>query len=194
MLAVPSRDPAEEVTDMSISEEPRKGPPLSNQLKALQAQAAHVSGGQLAALVLADQRQRWAKGERVLVEVYLAQLPALKSNSEALLDFIYGEVLLREEHGEAPQVDEYLQRFPELDAPLQRQFVVHEAVRPSDPELSASQQETRPPRAEQDTRKSPPPQSAAVVLGRSDDLPSGLAATASRSCSVGRHGGSLPGA
>ena len=71
----------------------------------------------LAASLLADQRARWVRGDRVRVEEFLKSHPGLRENSELLLDLIYAETILRGERGETPTVDEYVQRFPELAAP-----------------------------------------------------------------------------
>ena len=57
--------------------------------------------------VRAEQCECWQRGERVLVEAYLAKEPTLADDGEALLDLIYSEVLLREEHGERTTADEY---------------------------------------------------------------------------------------
>lgn len=65
-----------------------------------------------------DQRERWQRGERVLVESYLEQHPALSSDAAALLDLIESEIALREELGEAPQAEEYIARFASLRTPL----------------------------------------------------------------------------
>jgi tetratricopeptide (TPR) repeat protein len=62
------------------------------------------------------------------VEAYLQQLPALRKNPEAVLDLIYNEMVLRHHLGEAPSLEEYLQRFPEYDEPLRRQFSVYRAL------------------------------------------------------------------
>src|SRR4051794_18949422 len=75
-----------------------------------------------------DQRRRWGRGERVPVEAYLERFPALGQDREAVLDLILGEVILREEAGERPRLDEYLGRFPPLAAPLRIQFEVHQAI------------------------------------------------------------------
>jgi serine/threonine protein kinase len=80
------------------------------------------------AALLADQRERWGRGDCVLVEVLLQQHPALAGDAEGLLDLIYQEVYLRERRGEAPRRDEYLRRFPHLAAPLAAQFDVHQAI------------------------------------------------------------------
>jgi serine/threonine protein kinase len=78
--------------------------------------------------LLADQRDRWARGDCVPVETLLHQHPALHPDTEGLLDLIYQEVFLRERRGETPQRDEYLRRFPHLAAPLGEQFDVHQAI------------------------------------------------------------------
>ena len=56
----------------------------------------------------------WRRGERVPVETYLAQAARAAGRPRAVLDLIYNEILLREEAGESPQLEEYLSRFPEL--------------------------------------------------------------------------------
>jgi WD40 repeat protein/tRNA A-37 threonylcarbamoyl transferase component Bud32 len=98
-------------------------------LDSLRARANECSATELADAALADLRERWRQGERVPVETYLDQLPALRSDNDCLLDFVYGEILVREELGEAPDVDEYIQRFPEHESALRRQFNLHRAVR-----------------------------------------------------------------
>ena len=75
-----------------------------------------------------DQQQRWRRGERVLVETILKQNPYLADDRPALVDLIYGEVVLREAQGEAPTLEEYVQRFPQCETELRRQFAVHVAV------------------------------------------------------------------
>src|SRR5262249_32733321 len=42
---------------------------------------------------------------------------------------IYHEILLREQAGESPQLEEYLRRFPELAPELRLQFDLEEAIR-----------------------------------------------------------------
>jgi serine/threonine protein kinase/WD40 repeat protein len=74
--------------------------------------------------LLADQRSRWDRGERVPVEHFLSNKPGLRDNTEVLLDLIYAEVVLRREAGETPTVDEYVARFPALAEPIRTQFEV----------------------------------------------------------------------
>jgi WD40 repeat protein/serine/threonine protein kinase len=78
--------------------------------------------------ILLDQAQRWQRGDKVLAEFYLDQNPLLRSNQDALLDLIYNEILLRQKHAEAPRLEDYLQRFPELALPLEVQFAVERAM------------------------------------------------------------------
>jgi WD40 repeat protein/serine/threonine protein kinase len=87
-----------------------------------------VSAHELAALVRADQRLRWQRGERMLAERYIEDFAALANSEANVLDLIYNEVLLREEQGETLDEVEYLERFPALAAPLRRQFALHRQI------------------------------------------------------------------
>jgi serine/threonine protein kinase/tetratricopeptide (TPR) repeat protein len=75
-----------------------------------------------------DQRRRWLKGDRIRVEAYLVRQPALAADREALLDLIYNEIVLREQHGERAGLEEYVKRFPQFADELGRQFEVHRAI------------------------------------------------------------------
>jgi serine/threonine protein kinase len=90
--------------------------------------AEERTAAQLVEELRAEQRGCWLRGERVGVEVYLAQHPALQADTDGAVKLIYHEVLLREERGEAPQLDEYLQRFPQWADRLRPLFEVHQAV------------------------------------------------------------------
>ena len=59
-------------------------------------------GGPAVEGLLADQRRRGLRGESFRVEDYIARHPALRDDTEGLLDLIYNEVVLREERGESP--------------------------------------------------------------------------------------------
>jgi WD40 repeat protein/serine/threonine protein kinase len=80
---------------------------------------------QLVARLRADQRRRWHQGDRVLAEAYRDQEPALRADEDMFLDVVYSEVLLREELGEAPCLQEYARRFPEHREALRLQFELH---------------------------------------------------------------------
>jgi tetratricopeptide (TPR) repeat protein len=75
-----------------------------------------------------DQRRRWQQGDRLAVEVYLKQEPALEMDAEAVLELIYNEVVLREEAADPPRLEEYLDRFPAYADQLRIQFEVHRAL------------------------------------------------------------------
>ncbi|MBV9122953.1 MAG: hypothetical protein JO112_06335, partial [Planctomycetes bacterium] len=75
-----------------------------------------------------DQRRRWREGEHLRTEVYLDQEPALQADPEAVLELIYNEIVLREENGERPRLEEYLERFPQYGPELRIQFEVHQAL------------------------------------------------------------------
>ena len=75
--------------------------------------------------LLDEQGQRWRRGECLTVEQFVEVEPALIDEPENLLDLIYHEVLLREERGESPDLEDYRTRFPTLLEPLRDQFLVH---------------------------------------------------------------------
>src|SRR5262245_35610928 len=81
----------------------------------------------LAAALRVDQRERWAIGERVPAADYLREFPALRDDPEAAIELIYGEFLLREAMGEAPELGEYLRGHPEYAEQLAIQIDLHRA-------------------------------------------------------------------
>jgi WD40 repeat protein/tetratricopeptide (TPR) repeat protein len=81
--------------------------------------------------ILDDQSRRWQRGEKLLVESFLAEQPALREDPEAVLDLIYHEVVLRQAQGEAVDVEEYIRRFPDWAAQLRLHFQVHRAIDPT---------------------------------------------------------------
>jgi Protein kinase domain/Leucine Rich repeat len=64
--------------------------------------------------VLAEQRQLWLQGERVLAEQILHEHPELVDDRDAVQRLIMGEYHLRRDLGEAVKLDEYRQRFGHL--------------------------------------------------------------------------------
>ncbi len=73
------------------------------------------------------QREAWLSGARPTVEL-IARSASIPSEPDFLLDLIYNEIVLREEIGESPQLDEYLEKFPQLGEDLQLHFEVHRAI------------------------------------------------------------------
>ncbi len=84
--------------------------------------------GALLRLLLKHQRRAWRRGEPTPVETYLSQHPTVRTDTQAVLDLIYNEIMLREETGESPPLEEYLRRFPELAPELRLQFEVEQAI------------------------------------------------------------------
>jgi tRNA A-37 threonylcarbamoyl transferase component Bud32 len=63
---------------------------------------------ELLALLYADQRQRWARGNPLTVQAYLERYPALRDDAERRAALIYHEFVLREEQGDTPDFAKYL--------------------------------------------------------------------------------------
>jgi hypothetical protein len=119
-------------------------------------------------VLLVDQRQRWQRGERVLVEAYLEQQPALRADPGRVLDLVYHEVLLREEQDEKPQLEEYLDRFPQFPSQLRLHFEVHRALQtgPGTTPPSAPAADGRSPDGDGAPAPSVPGYELLGVLGR----------------------------
>ena len=73
-------------------------------------------------------RCRWTRGERISAESYLSRFPGLLDDPECALDFIYSELLLREQHGEVPDLEEFVARFPNQADVLRQQIELHRAL------------------------------------------------------------------
>src|SRR5262249_43053364 len=91
---------------------PLAGTELGPEGTELLSRARGLSAAEQLALVLADQGQRWERGQPIRVEAYLRALPELAANADSVLDLIYHEVVLWQEQGETPPRAEYLERFP----------------------------------------------------------------------------------
>jgi hypothetical protein len=90
--------------------------------------AGPLAPARVAAALRVDQRQRWLSGERVPVEDYLRRHPAVRADRESALDLIFNEFLLREQLGEQPTADEYVERFPEYRDVLPAQVELYRAL------------------------------------------------------------------
>src|ERR1700730_7926100 len=75
--------------------------------------------------VLDDQSGCWRRGERLPAEVFLDRRPGLRCDTNAVLDLIYHEILLRCRLGERPAAAEYARRFPHFAGHLRAHFEVH---------------------------------------------------------------------
>jgi WD40 repeat protein len=98
--------------------------------------------------LLDDQQARFQRGEPLLVDSYLQQHPELRSRTEDLLTLIYNEIVLQEQRGEMPRLEEYAARFPELARELREQFEMHGLLGPPAPDAESGhgrQDSTVPP-------------------------------------------------
>ncbi|MCE9560780.1 MAG: protein kinase [Planctomycetes bacterium] len=77
--------------------------------------------------ILDRQSQAWLTGSSPSIEELLEGSP-LRHDPEAQLDVIYNEIVLREERGEQPTVDEYAHRYPHLRRELEQHLEVHRAL------------------------------------------------------------------
>jgi tRNA A-37 threonylcarbamoyl transferase component Bud32 len=89
-----------------------------------------------------DQRERWQRGDKRLVEQYFDDHKELRSDEKLLLDFVCSEFSLRQEHGDTPTLAEYVERFPALAQQLELLFEVMQAI-DSEPALQAFDPDSR---------------------------------------------------
>jgi WD40 repeat protein len=88
--------------------------------------AGAAGGEDRVAAIRRDHRERWLRGERVPVEAYLGGAEAGTAvDADSALVLVHGEYLLRQELGEAPALEEYLDRFPSLAERLRAVDSVH---------------------------------------------------------------------
>jgi serine/threonine protein kinase/lipoprotein NlpI len=90
----------------------------------------NLSANDLDAL-LDRQKAAWIAGERPRVEDLLTG-SSFPNQPEAFLDLLYNEIVLREELGECPSVDEYVENYPQLADDLQLHFEIHAALQKDD--------------------------------------------------------------
>jgi tetratricopeptide (TPR) repeat protein/predicted Ser/Thr protein kinase len=98
-------------------------------------------------LLRSHQADAWRSGQRVPAEEYLGHLPEIQANTEELLVLICGEVHLRRQLGDTPDVAEYQRRFPELAEELTRQFELDALLDGPAAESSAETSPDDPPAA-----------------------------------------------
>ena len=78
--------------------------------------------------LLERQHRSWADNEPISIENLLSDSVGLTQGSDAIVDLIYAEVLIREQRGEHPSKEDYVSRFPKLSDAIERQFQVHGAL------------------------------------------------------------------
>lgn len=77
------------------------------------------------------QETSWRQGHRTFVESYLQRHPSLGADLQSVLLLVTNEVALRQQAGEAPDLAEYLSRFPQLASQLQVTFSEHGGAPPA---------------------------------------------------------------
>ena len=88
------------------------------------ANLARIPEAQHSPILWEDQRLRWQGGEHLSVEMYMQDLPP-SATDDAILDLIYGEFVLRQEAGQMPRLEEYVQRFPKQAKQIRRLLSLH---------------------------------------------------------------------
>ena len=79
----------------------------------------------LAELVKADLRCRFENGQTPAVAEYLDQFPELEAEKSRVLSLVYEEYCLNEEHGNAPDVESFCNRYPDWKSSLVSQLQYH---------------------------------------------------------------------
>ena len=97
----------------------------------VESSAARTGSDVAVAVIRARQAERWRAGEPILVEQLIESAETGGLSEEALLELILGEYALRQERGEKPRNEDFLQRFPTLAPRLERLLVLV----PADAEL-----------------------------------------------------------
>jgi WD40 repeat protein/serine/threonine protein kinase len=78
---------------------------------------------------------RLRAGEDCRAEQILREVPALGDCPDLAVELIHAELVVREELGEQPRVEDFLERFPQWRERLRRQFDLHAALA-ADPEAA----------------------------------------------------------
>src|SRR5881227_2626053 len=84
-------------------------------------------------LACADLDRRLRAGEAACAEDYFSIDPSLFRDTEAALELVYAEFVIRGELNQNPGPAEWYARFPQWQARLQRLFEVHDIVAPTAP-------------------------------------------------------------
>jgi len=79
----------------------------------------------LAELVKADLRHRFELGQTPTTAGYLERFPELRTTHSRVLSLVYEEYCLNEEHGTAPDLESFCDRYPEWKSSLASQLGYH---------------------------------------------------------------------
>jgi WD40 repeat protein len=78
----------------------------------------------------AELERRLRAGDSCAAEELFAAFPALASETDAVMELVYTEFVVREELGQRPDPADWLARFPQWREDLEQLFEVHRAVGP----------------------------------------------------------------
>jgi serine/threonine protein kinase len=84
------------------------------------AKLVELTPGQIVAVLLIDQEQRWRAGEQISAEEYLEMHPALSAAWADAFELVEAEFRMRQELGETADIADFEQRFPQYAAKLQK--------------------------------------------------------------------------
>ena len=108
--------------------------------------ARKLSGtDEMLAVLLLDQRYRWQTEMPLKVEDYLARLPDVGLCTEAKLQLVLSEYLLRQSHAQAPSVDEFVARFSDLADTLRSRLPTEATVASGNDEFDQTLVAEAPP-------------------------------------------------
>jgi len=96
-------------------------------LLAFLTEAAQLDPSQRLDVLLMDQNERCLLGQYIPVETYL-RLVRPPLDSKALVQLCCNDFVMRHKVGQSPHKRDYLERFPEYEDDLKRQFMVDEAL------------------------------------------------------------------
>jgi serine/threonine protein kinase len=82
----------------------------------------------LVELLKTDLRCRFEKGQTPTVAEYLAQFPELQAEKSGVVSLVYEEYCLNEEHGTAPDVEVFCDRYPDWKSSLVSQLQYHRNI------------------------------------------------------------------
>src|SRR5581483_6718856 len=81
--------------------------------------SVRVNHDELVSQLAHEMAERWARGERPLVEEFLDRYPQLRLKPELAIDLVYEELCLREEQGEPIDPQALYRRFPSWQKTLE---------------------------------------------------------------------------
>ena len=84
-------------------------------------------------------KSMWKRGEPADARAALSRHPKLKAEKSVVLDLAYEEYCVREESGQAPDPDEFCERFPTYKASLRRLIEAHRLLEDNSYLLAAGQ-------------------------------------------------------